>query len=79
MLRYMATPPALWLDDDNTATDDVAEICLRLVVLQYIRSKPGSFTGMESSIRLADCQTPAHFCHTVDARLDHQPHNWLLC
>ncbi|GFX76705.1 hypothetical protein TNCV_664121 [Trichonephila clavipes] len=32
MLRYMATPPALRLDDD-TATNIVAAICLGLAVL----------------------------------------------
>ncbi|GFU48516.1 hypothetical protein TNCV_1398151 [Trichonephila clavipes] len=53
MLRYMATPLALRLDDD-TATDDVIAICLRLAVLQDdLRSKPGIFTGMESSIQVS--------------------------
>ncbi|GFW62707.1 hypothetical protein TNCV_2624701 [Trichonephila clavipes] len=53
MLRYMATPLALRLGDDDTATDDVVAICLRLAVLLYdLRSKPGTFTGMESSIQV---------------------------
>ncbi|GFQ73837.1 hypothetical protein TNCT_146931 [Trichonephila clavata] len=49
MLRYMATPPALRLVDDTT-TDCVVAICLRLAVLQYdLRLKPGTFPGIESS------------------------------
>uniref|UniRef100_T1HY79 Uncharacterized protein n=1 Tax=Rhodnius prolixus TaxID=13249 RepID=T1HY79_RHOPR len=48
MLRYMATPPALRLDDDDTATDDVVAICLFLPVLQYdLRSKPDTFTASQ--------------------------------
>ena len=44
MLRYMATSPAMGLDDDDTATDDVVAICLFLAILQYnFRLK---FTGM---------------------------------
>ncbi|GFY11136.1 hypothetical protein TNCV_4471221 [Trichonephila clavipes] len=54
MLRYMVTPPALRLDDDGTATDDVVSTCLRLAVLQYdLRSKSCTFTGMESSIQVS--------------------------
>ncbi|GFR06955.1 hypothetical protein TNCT_454971 [Trichonephila clavata] len=53
MLRYMATPSALRLDDDDTATDDVVAICMRLALLQYhLRSKPGEFTGIETSIHV---------------------------
>ncbi|GFV74143.1 hypothetical protein TNCV_4510491 [Trichonephila clavipes] len=89
----MATPPTLRLDDDTT-TDDVVEIFLSLVALQnYLRSKPGTFPGMESSIQVSliaefgpeeKPPTPVHFRHTVDARSDHHrwrwlPHNWLLC
>ncbi|GFS80012.1 hypothetical protein TNCV_751271 [Trichonephila clavipes] len=60
MLRCMTTPPALRLDDDDdddTVTDNVVAICMRLAVLQYyLRSKPGTFTGLESSIRIDDYQ-----------------------
>ncbi|GFX01767.1 hypothetical protein TNCV_2921531 [Trichonephila clavipes] len=53
MLPYMATVPALRLDDDDIATDDVVDICQRLAVLQYdLRSKPGTFIGMESSLQV---------------------------
>ncbi|GFQ71247.1 hypothetical protein TNCT_567591 [Trichonephila clavata] len=90
----MVSPQALQLDDDDTATDDVVAICLRLAVLQYdLISKPETFTGMESSIQVsmitkfclqAEPSTPVHFCHTVDARSDHPqwrwlPQNWLFC
>ncbi|GFW89844.1 hypothetical protein TNCV_2425011 [Trichonephila clavipes] len=45
MLRYMATTPAFRLVDDDTTTDDV---------LHYdIRSKLGTFTGMESFIQVS--------------------------
>ncbi|GFQ86838.1 hypothetical protein TNCT_642501 [Trichonephila clavata] len=51
MLRYMVTSPALKLDDHDTTTNDVVAIRLYLAVLQYyLRSIPGTFTGMESSI-----------------------------
>ncbi|GFR13130.1 hypothetical protein TNCT_99121 [Trichonephila clavata] len=54
MLRYKAIPPALRFDDDNTTTDDVVAICLRLAVLQYdIRSKQSTFFGMESSSQVS--------------------------
>ncbi|GFR18979.1 hypothetical protein TNCT_276541 [Trichonephila clavata] len=54
MLRYMVTPPALRLDDVDTATDDVVAICLRLTVFQYdLRSKPGTFNGMESFLQVS--------------------------
>ncbi|GFV65169.1 hypothetical protein TNCV_2701111 [Trichonephila clavipes] len=33
MLRYIVTPPALRIDDDDTATDDMDAICLCLAVL----------------------------------------------
>ncbi|GFV45789.1 hypothetical protein TNCV_2321491 [Trichonephila clavipes] len=57
LMQYMATPPALQLDYDDTATNDVVAICLHLAVLQYdLRSKPGTLTGMESSIQVSDCQ-----------------------
>ncbi|GFU44773.1 hypothetical protein TNCV_3150681 [Trichonephila clavipes] len=60
MLRYIVTPPALRIDDD-TATDDMDAICLRLaVLLDYLRSKPCTFTGMESSIQVLI----AKFCLT---------------
>ncbi|GFR28734.1 hypothetical protein TNCT_165501 [Trichonephila clavata] len=35
MVRYMVTPPALRLGDDDATTDDAVAICLRLAVLQY--------------------------------------------
>lgn len=48
MLRYMATPPAMRLDDDDTASG------LRLAVLRYdSRSNPGTCTGFESSIHVS--------------------------
>ncbi|GFV68767.1 hypothetical protein TNCV_694351 [Trichonephila clavipes] len=54
MLRYIVTPPALRLDDDDIATDDIVTICLRLAVLQYDhRSNSSTFTGMESSIKVS--------------------------
>ncbi|GFQ84045.1 hypothetical protein TNCT_424141 [Trichonephila clavata] len=58
MLQYMETVPALRLDDDDTTTDDVVAICLRLAVLQYgIISKPGTFTVHRIfHPSLADCQ-----------------------
>ncbi|GFV07633.1 hypothetical protein TNCV_4941351 [Trichonephila clavipes] len=53
MLRCMLIPPALRLDD-YTATDKEVAICLRLAVLQHdLRSKPGTFTGMEPSIQVS--------------------------
>ncbi|GFV94811.1 hypothetical protein TNCV_1028091 [Trichonephila clavipes] len=54
LLRYMATPLALQLDDEEDIdTDDVVAIFVRLAVLQNdLRSKPGTFTGMESSIQV---------------------------
>ncbi|GFT07680.1 hypothetical protein TNCV_4046021 [Trichonephila clavipes] len=54
MLRCMATPRALRFDDDDTAIDDVVAICLHLAALQYdLKSKPGTFTGMESFIQVS--------------------------
>ena len=54
MLQYMATPPALRLEDDDTATDDVVAICMFLALLQYdLRWKPGTFIGMKISIQIS--------------------------
>ncbi|GFR11787.1 hypothetical protein TNCT_345331 [Trichonephila clavata] len=54
MLRYMATPPALRLNDDDTATDDIVAICVRLAVLQYdLILKACTFTGMEFFIQVS--------------------------
>ncbi|GFR14858.1 hypothetical protein TNCT_646241 [Trichonephila clavata] len=53
MLQYMETPPAFRLDDDITTNNAIA-ILLGLPVLQYdLRSKPGTFTGMEFSIQMS--------------------------
>ncbi|GFW86679.1 hypothetical protein TNCV_4334631 [Trichonephila clavipes] len=62
MLLYMATPSALRLDDGDTATYDVVAICLRLAaLLDDLKSKPGTFTRMESSIQVS---LIAKFCLT---------------
>ncbi|GFR32416.1 hypothetical protein TNCT_366791 [Trichonephila clavata] len=54
MLRYMATSPALQLDDGDAATGDVVAIRLLVVVLKYdLRIKSDTFTGMESSIQVS--------------------------
>ncbi|GFT01444.1 hypothetical protein TNCV_3215381 [Trichonephila clavipes] len=57
MLRYMAPPPALRLDDDNTATDDVVAKCLRLAVLQYDRRSKTELQNCEifQAIELFTC------------------------
>ncbi|GFV92562.1 hypothetical protein TNCV_1744671 [Trichonephila clavipes] len=55
----MVNPPALRID---TATDDEDAVCLRLaVLLDYLRTKPGTFTDIESSIQVS---LIAKFCLT---------------
>ncbi|GFW38830.1 hypothetical protein TNCV_3881971 [Trichonephila clavipes] len=55
MLRYMATPPALRLDEDDIPTDDVVAVCLRLAVLQYDASDQNQAHYLAWT-SLTDCQ-----------------------
>ena len=54
MLRYMVTPPALRLDDDDTATDDVFTICSQrysnMISDQSLLSAYPAVCGMQREI-----------------------------